>query len=189
MAVICLQFSSAPTRRCRRHLAKVATHRDPHADRLSEVPLPWDAAYAYWRAAEALLGRGGAAERRQAAEMLRRGHALALRLGAQAAREHIESLARWARVPLTEVGTDRAGSVGAGSAGVEAAGAEAVALTRRERDVLGYVVAGRTYAEIAAALFLSDKTVSTHISNILRKTGTANRVALATWAGRQRGVS
>ncbi len=148
-------------------------------DRLSEVPLPWDAAYAYWRAAEALLGRGGASERRLAAEMLRRGYALALRLGAQPVREHITLLARWARIPLTEVGTANDGS----------AGAEAIALTRREREVLGHVVAGRTYAEIASALFLSEKTVSTHISNILRKTGTANRVALATWAGRQGGES
>ncbi len=148
-------------------------------DRLSNVPLPWDAAYACWRAAEALLGQGGAAERRQAAEMLRRGYALTLRLGAQPVQEHIESLARWARIPLTEVG----------AVGDRTAGAEAVALTRREREVLGHVVAGRTYAEIAAALFLSEKTVSTHISNILRKTGTANRVALATWAGRQGGVS
>ncbi len=63
-----------------------------------------------------------------------------------------------------------------------------VLLTRREREVLEHVVAGRTYAEIAGALFLSEKTVSSHISNILRKTGTANRVELASWARRGGGT-
>jgi DNA-binding NarL/FixJ family response regulator len=61
-------------------------------------------------------------------------------------------------------------------------------LTRREQEVLSHVVAGRTYAEIASELFLSEKTVSTHITNILRKAGTANRVELADWAQRGRGV-
>ncbi len=52
-------------------------------------------------------------------------------------------------------------------------------LTKREREVLGHIVAGRTYGEIARALFLSEKTISSHVSNILRKTGCANRVELA----------
>jgi DNA-binding CsgD family transcriptional regulator len=52
-------------------------------------------------------------------------------------------------------------------------------LTEREREILRYVVAGRTYAEIAAELVISEKTVSSHISSLLRKTGAANRVHLA----------
>jgi DNA-binding CsgD family transcriptional regulator len=52
-------------------------------------------------------------------------------------------------------------------------------LTRREDQVLGHVVADRTYSEIARALFISEKRVSSHISNLLRKTGTSNRVDLA----------
>jgi DNA-binding NarL/FixJ family response regulator len=40
-------------------------------------------------------------------------------------------------------------------------------------------VAGRTYREIARALTVSEKTASVHISNTLRKTGTANRIELA----------
>ena len=55
-------------------------------------------------------------------------------------------------------------------------------LTPREREILDHVVAGRTYAEIARALFVSEKTVSSHLSNLLRKTGAANRVELATMA-------
>ena len=57
-------------------------------------------------------------------------------------------------------------------------------LTPREREVLAYVMAGRTYAEIARELVLSEKTVSVHVSNLLRKTGTANRIELAQLARR-----
>jgi DNA-binding CsgD family transcriptional regulator len=52
-------------------------------------------------------------------------------------------------------------------------------LTAREATILDHVVAGRTYKEIAGLLFISEKTVSSHISNLLRKTGTANRFDLA----------
>ena len=52
-------------------------------------------------------------------------------------------------------------------------------LTPREREILAHIVAGRTYAEIARALVVSEKTVSVHVSNMLRKTGTVNRVELA----------
>jgi DNA-binding NarL/FixJ family response regulator len=46
-------------------------------------------------------------------------------------------------------------------------------LTAREREIIAHLVAGRTYSEIAHALVLSEKTVSAHVSNMLRKTGTA----------------
>ncbi|MBL7261185.1 response regulator transcription factor [Actinoplanes sp. LDG1-01] len=59
-------------------------------------------------------------------------------------------------------------------------------LTSRENEVLGHVVAGRTNAEIAAELVLSEKTVSVHVSNMLRKTGAANRIELARWARTRR---
>jgi DNA-binding CsgD family transcriptional regulator len=58
------------------------------------------------------------------------------------------------------------------------------ALTSREREVLAYVVAGRTYGEIARELVISEKTVSAHISNLLHKTGTSSRVELAQLVGR-----
>ena len=60
-------------------------------------------------------------------------------------------------------------------------------LTRREREVLAHLVTGRSYTEIAEALFISDKTVSVHVSNILRKTGARNRVE-ASALGRRHGV-
>jgi DNA-binding NarL/FixJ family response regulator len=48
-------------------------------------------------------------------------------------------------------------------------------LTAREVDVLEGLMAGRTNREIGASLFISVKTVSVHVSNILRKLGVASR--------------
>lgn len=62
------------------------------------------------------------------------------------------------------------------------------ALTGREREVLGPLVAGRTYAEIAAEPFISEKTVSVHVSNILRKTGTSSRIEVSELARRAGGL-
>jgi DNA-binding CsgD family transcriptional regulator len=144
------------------------------AEALARAEMPWEHSYAAWRAGEALLVGGAPAERRVAAEMLRRGHTLAVRLEARRVQMGIESLAKAARITLAAVAPAEAGDSDV-----------ALVLTRREREVLAHVVAGRTYAEIATALFLSEKTVSSHISNILRKTSTANRVELAAWATRQ----
>ena len=58
------------------------------------------------------------------------------------------------------------------------------ALTPREAEVLGHLVANRTYAEIATALYISEKTVSVHVSNLLRKTDTGSRREVAALARR-----
>ena len=57
-------------------------------------------------------------------------------------------------------------------------------LTQREREVLAMVAAGRTNPEIAKALFISPKTASVHVSNILAKLGVTSRVEAATMAHR-----
>jgi len=57
-------------------------------------------------------------------------------------------------------------------------------LTRREREVLALICAGRTDAEIAAALFISAKTASHHVSAVLGKLGVPNRRAAADQAAR-----
>jgi DNA-binding NarL/FixJ family response regulator len=55
-------------------------------------------------------------------------------------------------------------------------------LTEQEQRVLRLVARGRTNAEIAKELFISPKTASVHVSNILRKVGVPNRAAAAAWA-------
>ena len=59
-------------------------------------------------------------------------------------------------------------------------------LTEREREVLGLIADGRSNREIARALVLSEKTVKTHVSNILMKLDLADRTQAALWAVRER---
>lgn len=124
------------------------------------------------RLADTLAQQG---HRHQAATPMRAAYRRAHDLNAPAVAREVEALARLARIDLTDPApvtrphlTD---SVLAG-------------LTRREREILAHLVAGRSYAEIADELFISQKTVGVHVSNLLRKTGTANRVAVAAWARR-----
>ena len=55
-------------------------------------------------------------------------------------------------------------------------------LTARERDVIGCLAAGMANKQIARSLGISVRTVTVHVSNLLRKTGTASRTDAALWA-------
>jgi DNA-binding NarL/FixJ family response regulator len=55
-------------------------------------------------------------------------------------------------------------------------------LSDRELQIVELVAAGLTNQEIAEKLEISKRTVDNHISNILTKTATGNRVALFRWA-------
>ncbi|MGB3685552.1 MAG: AAA family ATPase [Ornithinimicrobium sp.] len=134
--------------------------------------MPWEEAYAAWRTAESLLSRGPT-RADHFASTLRRALALADELGAEPIRREIMALATSARIRIDGVGDRAADDI-----------AELPGLTSREREILPYIVAGRTYREIARALHISEKTVSSHISNLLRKTGTRNRIDLARLASR-----
>ena len=57
-------------------------------------------------------------------------------------------------------------------------------LTAREREVLEQIAAGHSNREIARALSLAEKTIKTHVSNILMKLGVADRTQAALWAVR-----
>ena len=74
-----------------------------------------------------------------------------------------------------------------GSAPVARADVTPVTLTAREREILGHVAEGRSNGEIAKVLFISAKTVSVHVSNILGKLDAAGRTEAAAIA-RRRGL-
>jgi DNA-binding NarL/FixJ family response regulator len=57
-----------------------------------------------------------------------------------------------------------------------------VSLSDRELQIIDLVAAGLTNQEIAGKLEISKRTVDNHISNVLTKTQTDNRVALVRWA-------
>lgn len=65
---------------------------------------------------------------------------------------------------------------------VDAVDPELAQLTAREREVLQLIARGYTYREAAAELFLSIRTIESHVSAVLRKLQLANRHELARWA-------
>jgi DNA-binding CsgD family transcriptional regulator len=136
----------------------------------------WDAAYAAWdrlgrpyhrayallQAARAALAGG---DRDAAAARLRAGAELAAQLGARPLLQQIARQARQAGVDLPVSG--------------QAAAPTRFGLTERETEVLRLVAEGRGNREIAAELFISPKTASVHVSNILGKLGVATRTEAA----------
>jgi DNA-binding NarL/FixJ family response regulator len=59
-------------------------------------------------------------------------------------------------------------------------------LTDREREVLQLIARGYTYREIGEELYISVKTVETHVSSVLRKLQLSNRHELTRWAHQRR---
>ncbi|HEU4812143.1 MAG TPA: AAA family ATPase [Nocardioides sp.] len=134
------------------------------AERACEAAgLRWEGALASIKVVETLLDDHRA--RRAISRRLREVHAFAASQAAFPLAKRAYELARLLRVPLSDVVVP----ISRGSGETPFAG-----LTRREREVLGHLVAGRTYAEIAEALGISEKTVSVHVSNLLRKSRTTS---------------
>jgi DNA-binding NarL/FixJ family response regulator len=69
-----------------------------------------------------------------------------------------------------------------GAVDVKASDDELDLLSPREQDVMRLIARGYTYREVARELYLSVKTVETHMSNVLRKLQLSNRNELARWA-------
>ncbi|WP_414719264.1 helix-turn-helix transcriptional regulator [Streptomyces sp.] len=135
---------------------------------------PYDLARVRHRWAEALLQ----SHRAQATDLLRQAASTAGELGARPLSEDIALLAQRARVSLTdEPSPPTPTALPPGSA---------LGLTRREEDVLRLVAAGRSNRQIAEELFISPKTASVHVSNILAKLGVSGRGEAAALAHRLR---
>lgn len=125
--------------------------------------------YAQYRLAEALV----LADRTdEAADELFAGHTRAVRMGAAPMVGEFETLARRSRIRLP------------GSSGPSAADL----LTAREGEVLGLVAEGLTNREIGRRLYISEKTASVHVSNLMAKLGAANRTEAVHLAA-ERGIS
>jgi DNA-binding CsgD family transcriptional regulator len=99
------------------------------------------------------------------------------RLGARPLDKEVKILARRARI-------DFAPHAAATPAAHATTPAEQHGLTPREAEVLALVGAGRSNRQIAQALFISPKTASVHVSNILAKLGVHTRVEAAAIAHR-----
>lgn len=149
---------------------------------------PHELARACYRWAESLLhgseratlGLHGRTPRETAVLLLTQAHTAATAMGARPLAEELELLAQRARIPLPGLipaaTTEAAAAAGRGAAGQPAsAGAASLGLTPRERDVLRLVADGRSNRQIADALFISPKTASVHVSNILAKLGVSGR--------------
>ncbi|WP_327069040.1 AAA family ATPase [Kitasatospora sp. NBC_01250] len=167
----------------------------------SDTPAHWAAAVEPLRATGlpyplvlALLGAAGAAaalgERERAGELLREAGPLAelrgdLELARQIAR--LAERAGVARVLRAAGPADEGRPAGGPTAGGEpAVGAAALHLTPRETDVLRLLAEGRTNRQIAEELFISPKTASVHVSNILAKLEVSGRGEAAALAHRLR---
>jgi DNA-binding CsgD family transcriptional regulator/tetratricopeptide (TPR) repeat protein len=146
------------------------------AEGWTSLERPFPAAYAWWRRAEAAVG----ARESTAASCARTAHQLARRLGAVPLAAEVESLAARARIPLAEP----AGAPADPDVDTGGGPAERLGLTSRERQVLAHLVLGHTNRQIARALFISEKTASVHVSNILGKLGVPNRGQAAAVAHR-----
>ncbi len=147
-------------------------------DAWAEAATRWDDLRDRWALAAALLREAeaaalaGAVDR--AASSLRRAHSIAVELGAAPLLAELEALSRRTRISVdapTRVALDETS-------------AERLGLTTREAEVLSLVAAGRTNRQIGDELFVSVKTASVHVSNILRKLGVNSRVDAAAVAQR-----
>jgi DNA-binding CsgD family transcriptional regulator len=148
------------------------------AERADEL---YPLAYALLRLAEA---HSAAGSREAAARAVRRAHATAERSGAVPIAAEAAALARRARLSLDPETMQAPEPSVDGSPPVPADELARFGLTDREREVLLLLAAGRSNPEIARSLFISAKTASVHVSNILAKLGVSGRVEAAAVAHR-----
>ena len=120
----------------------------------------YEQAISRWHHAEALLGRG---DTDAATKQLIQAHEVADRLRALPLRGAIRELARRARIELPGVATPSPPRDTVDP------------LTDRERAVLERVALGRTNRQVGEELYISEKTVSVHLSRLMAKLGATRR--------------
>jgi DNA-binding CsgD family transcriptional regulator/tetratricopeptide (TPR) repeat protein len=162
---------------CRAEAGRVFAKTDPDkwtlvVERFETLGRPYPAAYGRYRLAEAILHARGV--KADAASAASEAHATARALGAAPLLHDVELLARHARIDLGDAPPDVADVLATAGFG----------LTPRESEVVGLLAAGWSNQEIADALFITRKTASVHVSNILAKYGVRNRVEAAAIAQR-----
>ena len=137
------------------------------------------AAYINFRASEACAANG---DREQAAELLRRAVKTISMLPAGPLCAEVQALARRARLDLS----DCMPATSAPNGGRGADSGSPLGLTARELEVLSLVAQGLSNRQIGERLFISTKTASVHVSNILAKLGVSGRGEAAAVAHRLR---
>ena len=172
--------TSALAAQCHAELTRLAGRGDAAewrsvADAWTALGRPYPAAYARFREGEAAISLRAARDEAEAA--LRAAHAAAADLGALPLLHEIERLSRVARVDLS-------GRSPEPPQPRELSTTDRLGLTDREGEVLRLVVGGWSNQQIADALFISRKTASVHVSNILGKLGASSRVEAAAIAHR-----
>jgi DNA-binding CsgD family transcriptional regulator len=135
---------------------------------------PYPLACTLLRLAEAAAVAG---DRPAASRSVREAYALASRVGAAPIADEAAALARRTRLSLDEPDADAVRPVAEDPLA-------RFGLTEREREILLLLAAGRSNPQIAGALFISPKTASVHVSNILAKLGVDSRVEAAAVAHR-----
>jgi DNA-binding CsgD family transcriptional regulator len=151
--------------------AETARHDGRHDhERWAKVAATWESmsqpyprAYALWREAEALVADRA---KRKAGVVVAEATAVAEDLKAAPLQRELQALA--GRATLTVEAPTRVKPAPTSTA-------QRLGLTAREQEVLPLVASGRTNRQIARALFISEKTVSVHVSNIMMKLGASNR--------------
>jgi DNA-binding CsgD family transcriptional regulator len=130
-----------------------------------EASEPWPMAYCEWREAQAALATNA---RPDAIAAVTAAWSRAHEIGAQTLVAHVERLAQRARIKLVDLSPE--------ADTPQRAIAQDLGLTAREVEVLDQLARRRTDRQIAESLFISKKTASVHVSNILRKLDAGNRV-------------
>jgi DNA-binding CsgD family transcriptional regulator/tetratricopeptide (TPR) repeat protein len=167
-------YEALATAERRRGTAREIASWESAVDVCRETGQVYPLAYALARLAEARVAAG---DPDGAAPEVAESHALALRMGAEPIAQHARDLARRARL---KVNLEAAGAAPAPDEDELAR----FGLTEREREVLALVAEGRSNGQIAEQLFITRKTASVHVSNILSKLDVATRTEAAAVAHR-----